>query len=450
MISPDGNSEGGMKNQRTQLVKYAMLFTNIITIIFITGFVYYTSARIYEFYVARDFLASVNAIPWKPQLILTKVLFLLCLLVASFIIREHYSAGHVKIEYVTVIADFFICIIIVYYLDFNYNGILFWVFANGLSYIANMKGKLAVTVLAVLSFVATSYDLISIRINLYSFSDYITFYNANTQQYLFGLLNGLTLTNLLLFIMFCTFVIQTQKGTIDEVNQLYDQLSDANQELKSANIKLEKYADIKEKMGQTKERNRLAREIHDTLGHTLTGIAAGVDACITVIDDSPETTKQQLEVISNVTRDGLNEIRRSVNQLRPDALERFSLDEAIGKMIEDINGMATTRVYFTSDIDNLKFDEDEENAIYRVIQESVTNSMRHGHASQIWIQINKDYSDFHIHIKDDGIGCKEIKKGFGTRHIIERVEMLNGSVSFDGSNGFETEVVIPIRWGESL
>jgi len=449
MISVDGSSEGKMRDERIQFVKYAMLIINIITIIFIAGFVFYTTTRIYDFYMARDFLTSVDAIPWKPQEIFDKILFLLCLLTVSFIIREHFSSGNAKIEYMTLITDFFFSIIIVYFLDFNYNGILFWVFANGLSYIANMKGKLAVTVLAVLSFVATSYDLISIRLHLYSFSDYITFYNANTQQYLFACLNGLTLTNLLLFIMFCTFVIQTQRGTIDEVNKLYGRLSETNEELKAANIQLEKYADIKEKMGQTKERNRLAREIHDTLGHTLTGISAGLDACIATIDASPETTRQQLEVISSVTREGLTEIRRSVNQLRPDALERFSLEEAIGKMIVDINSMATTRVYFESNISNLKFDEDEENAIYRVIQESVTNSMRHGHASQIWIRIEKGYSELHISIKDDGIGCKELKKGFGTTHIAERVEMLNGAVLFDGSNGFETDVVIPIRWGET-
>lgn len=439
-----------MRNQRIQVVKYAMFIINVITVVFVAGFVYYTTIRICEYYMARNFLASVNAVPFKPQLIFTEVLVLLCLLAISFIVREHFSSGNVKIEYMTIIADFFFSIIIVYLLGFNYNGILFWVCANGISYIANMKGKLIVTVLAVMSFVVTSYDLISIRMNVFSISDYIGFYNANTQQYLFAILSFLNLINILLFIMFCAFVIQTQKGAIDEVNELYDRLSETNKELKAANTQLEKYADIKEKMGQTKERNRLAREIHDTLGHSLTGISAGIDACIAVIDYSPETIKQQLEVISSVTRQGIDEVRRSVNQLRPDALERFSLEDAISKMIMDINSMATTKVYFESDIANLKFDEDEENAIYRVIQESVTNSMRHGHAGQIRIRIDKECSDLHINIKDDGVGCREFKKGFGTRHIIERVQMLNGTVSFHGDNGFETDVVLPIRWGGNI
>lgn len=95
-----------------------------------------------------------------------------------------------------------------------------------------------------------------------------------------------------------------------------------------------------------------------------------------------------------------------------------------------------------------QFDEDEENAIYRVVQESMTNSVRHSHAKNVYITIKKKYSDIYISIKDDGIGCTDMKKGFGTRHIVERIKLLNGTVEFDGSDGFTTNVVIPIRWGE--
>ena len=98
---------------------------------------------------------------------------------------------------------------------------------------------------------------------------------------------------------------------------------------------------------------------------------------------------------------------------------------------------------------NLKFDEDEEMAIYRVIQESMTNAIRHGKADKIWITIKKDSSDVILQIRDNGIGCKEIKSGFGTRHIKERIGMLGGKVTFDGNKGFTVEARIPIRWGET-
>ena len=69
-----------------------------------------------------------------------------------------------------------------------------------------------------------------------------------------------------------------------------------NNELKNLNEQLKEYADIREKMGETRERNRLAREIHDTLGHTLTGLSVGLDACVVTSDIDLEATKKQLRL----------------------------------------------------------------------------------------------------------------------------------------------------------
>ena len=94
---------------------------------------------------------------------------------------------------------------------------------------------------------------------------------------------------------------------------------------------------MSEKIAEDKERKRLAREIHDTLGHALTGIAAGVDACIAMIDINPEATKKQLMVISKVVRQGIVDVRNSLNKLRPGALEQHGFKGAIENMIEDMD-----------------------------------------------------------------------------------------------------------------
>lgn len=155
-----------------------------------------------------------------------------------------------------------------------------------------------------------------------------------------------------MFVVYCVNIINQQQGNLDEIHALNEQLQDVNEQL-------QEYSVMAEKMAETRERNRLAREIHDTLGHTLTGIAAGIDACLATIGTSPRQTKDQLELISKVTRDGIKEIRRSVSQLRPDALERFSLEYAISKMVSDMNAVSGARVYFDCQVKNLKFDEDE-------------------------------------------------------------------------------------------
>ena len=248
--------------------------------------------------------------------------------------------------------------------------------------------------------------------------------------------------NVILFVAYCVNIINEQQGNIDEIHGLNEKLHDVNEQL-------QKYSLMAEKMAETRERNRLAREIHDTLGHTLTGISAGIDACIAIISISPEQTKKQLELISKVTRDGIKDIRRSVSELRPDALDRFSLEFAINKMVTDINAVSETRVYFDCRVSNLKFGEDEENAIYRVVQEGITNAIRHGQAKEIWVTMKMEKEDILIQIKDNGIGCKEMKSGFGTKHMKERIRMLNGAVTFDGSDGFIVNARIPIRRGET-
>lgn len=438
-----------MKTKRIEisLVKYLMLFLNWVTVTAVTGFVLVTTDIIRDSYVARDFIDRVEAIPRRPGMIFAACALLMGILTCTFIMRDivHFKNG--KLEAGSLVFDFVISIAIVSLLNFNYNGILLWVFANVIFYTKNSSGQFVFMLLAVLSFVGTDYGLVSVNYPLYNIQDYISCYEAGQQSYILGVYNVLVSLNMVIFIIFCVFVIQEQRGTIQEVNELYGKLSVANEELQQANIQLQKYADMKEKMGQTKERNRLAREIHDTLGHTLTGISAGIDACIAMIDIAPDKTKSQLEVISGVTREGIQEIRRSVSQLRPDALERLSLESAIQKLVKDTNTLTKTKVTFDCQVRPLHFGEDEEKAIYRVIQESLTNAMRHGQAAQVEIRMWRRDGDVRLTIQDNGVGCEKIKPGFGTEHIKERIALLNGTVVFDGSHGFLVDATIPIRWG---
>lgn len=435
-----------MSDKRIRYVKYIMLMINIAAVSFPAVFIYMTTEKICDFYTARNFIGRTNAIPKKPELILyTTILLLVCLLV-SFLLREFVYQEKMSFIYSSLAFDFLTSCVLMIVLNFNYNGILFWVFANIIYYVQD-KVKMIFMLLSILIYVGTDHEFLTINYNLYSINDYVSYYNAHMQQYLIGGYNVLISLNIIIFIVFCIYVIQTQQGIIEKVNYLYSQLSQKNDELENANEELKQFADIKEKMGKTKERNRLAREIHDTLGHTLTGISAGIDACITMIDSNPQVTKKQLEVISKVTRDGIGEIRRSVNELRPDALERLSLESAISNMIEDMTSVTQAEVFFQCE-SNLKFDEDEENTIYRIVQESITNALRHGKANKIWVTIRKEDSELHLQIQDNGIGCADMKKGFGIKHMQERIQMLHGTVTYKSENGFLVEAVIPIRWGE--
>lgn len=437
-----------LSNIKSIHIRCLMLIMNIVAILFVTLLIYFTNKNICTYYIAREFLETVEAIPFYPSTLVWMSAVLLGLLVMTFIIRDIIYPNNNTVIFSTIIMDFVMSLLTVYVLNFNYNGILFWVFASCVSYTKGIRGRFVLMFLAIATFLIADYELLAINYQLFSIKDYIGYYDSNIQQSLMGLYNVLVSINIILFIVYCIYVIQEQRGTINEVKTLYKKLSLVNDELQNANIELQNYAIMKEKMGETKERNRLAREIHDTLGHTLTGISAGIDACMTTLVKSPETTKKQLEVISQVTRQGILDIRRSVNELRPDALSRLSLEYAVSKMIADMNAVTNTKVYFECHVSKLKFDEDEENAIYRVIQESLTNAIRHGKASEIEIEMKKEYNEILLTIKDNGVGCKNIVHGFGTKHILERIHRLNGTVTFEGSNGFMVNARIPIRWGE--
>ena len=430
-----------MKNKYMHFIRILFLGINVFSVAGICGFIYFTTLRICTEDNGRKFIGQVEAIPKYPQTICTVCGVLLAILVMDMILRERKFQENGKGITVTLGLDFLCSLGIIYMLDFNYNGVLLLVAANAVVYIKNRRWTFPVLSASAVVFLVADYDLISVTYNLYSVRSYIQYYSGTTQQFLLGTYNILISANILIFILYCVNIILSQNHAIEEARQ-------RSENLQTVNTQLKQYNQMTEKMVETRERNRMAREIHDTLGHTLTGISAGVDACIAIIDEKPEQTKKQLELVSKAVRSGIKDVRRSVSELRTDALERFQLEEAIRDMVSEINSLAGVEVSFESNVKPLKFSEDEENVIYRIIQEGITNAIRHGYADHIWIKAEKEDGILELKIKDDGIGCKDIKKGFGTKHMKERVSMLGGTISFSGEDGFLIDARIPIRWGE--
>ena len=141
------------------------------------------------------------------------------------------------------------------------------------------------------------------------------------------------------------------------------------------NVELKNYANLTEKIGEDNERKRISREIHDTLGHALTGISAGVDACIAIIDIDPEKTKQQLLLVSDVVRMGIKDVRRSLyTSCARAVLEDSTLKDGLTKMIAEYEGVSNLKIDLYYKWDNVDIENTKEDIIFRMIQESITNS----------------------------------------------------------------------------
>lgn len=397
---------------------------------------------------ARNFLENITYLPLESvrMTVITFVAFFLLLLIIEMRGRKKKNAVFAFCIYGM---ELLLCLIIIRCLYIGYNGIILLVVADIVTSIRDKHNRALFLVIMGLLYIFSDYNIISIYFKMISFQEFLNVYNSNISMILMGVRNMLVSLNILVFIVYMIILMRNQMKENARIALLNIQLETANAKLKEMNAQLQDYAQMQEKMGETKERNRIAREIHDTLGHTMTGLSAGIDACIAMIDFSVDETKKQLNKISKVARQGIQDIRRSVNKLRPDALEHLNLEAAMEKMMEEMMEVSDVQIRYECEVPALKFNPDEEDAIYRVVQEGITNSIRHGKATNIDVHIKKENKWLVLSIQDDGVGCEEIKSGFGLIHIRERIQMLNGEVTYDGSHGFHIEAKIPIRWGEN-
>ncbi len=431
----------GIKNiklhQRHRML-ILMGLLNFIVTIFITTTICLTQRRIIMQQNARGYLERFISPPMEYPTRCIMVFGTFFVLLYCIFIKNQKVKIERKYYVFLYIVEITAAIIIMLGMDMAYNGIVFLVVAEIIYDIEEEWNRIIFLVAAVFIYLVCSYNLISILSPMNSFETWVSFYDAGTQKLFLALKTTFEVTNMILFFVYILIILLERRNENKRIKVL-------NQRLHVVNEQLQNYALERELMGETKERNRLAREIHDTLGHILTGISVGVEAAIVLIDIAPEQAKEQLSNIADMANRGLNDVRRSVRKLKPDTLEKESLDGAIRDMIDTMSKGTNTKIYFVTEEKNLHFQEDEEDAVYRTVQESVTNAIRHGHATEIWIHFTIKEGVFTIIVKDNGTGCDEIIEGFGLKHIRERIELLNGTVQFESLGGFYTIAQIPIR-----
>lgn len=391
--------------------------------------------------LSRDFLSSLNYIPENPGLIFfeTLILFSCVIVLMNFFdyrVKEYPFENLLFLSIETILGFF-----IMKSLYFSYNGIIYLIFCDALFRFKENKYVKWLTIPLSLLLIISNYDFFNTLFPLVNADAYFEVYTSTTRGLLQVGINFLDIINLLFFILFLMIYIANE---VQENERMTQELIMVHQ----VNHELENYAAVSEKIAEDKERKRLAREIHDTLGHALTGIAAGVDACIAMIDINPEATKKQLMVISKVVRQGIVDVRNSLNKLRPGALEQHGFKGGIENMIEEFTSVSDLTISLDYRLDKVDFENTKEDILFRVIQESVTNAVRHGDATHIDISLYIEDNSLYLKIQDNGQGCEEIHYGFGLKQMKERLGMINGKVAYDGHHGFLTIVTIPLQEGE--
>lgn len=230
---------------------------------------------------------------------------------------------------------------------------------------------------------------------------------------------------------------------ITEYKKMNRELSVKNQKLEMANAELKKYASTVKELAVSKERNRFARDLHDSVGHTMSLLISIVSSCIVSFEDKKGNIKQSLDQILAIAQEGLSELRRSVYGLNSENLSTFDLINRLKDLIKKYEQSGIkVNLAVEGDADNSsKFNEE----IYSICKECLSNALKHGQPNQVEVIIGLFKSVIRVFIIDDGAGCKKVKKGMGLTGIERRVASLNGYLSYgsDGEKGFSVHIEIP-------
>ncbi len=228
-----------------------------------------------------------------------------------------------------------------------------------------------------------------------------------------------------------------------EARQRAEQLT---AELEAANRQLAEYATQAEELATSKERNRLAREIHDNLGHYLTVINVQLEAARLLQSTNPERALEALHKAQTLAQEGLAAVRHSVAALRESPLGDRPLPEAIAALVAE-----TRTAGLVAELDvrgrPRRLEANAELTLYRAVQEGRTNVRTHARASRV--DLTLDYDDpagVRLVVQDNGVGSAAgLNGGFGLLGVRERVELLGGRVDTDSGpgRGFRLMVVVP-------
>ena len=243
-----------------------------------------------------------------------------------------------------------------------------------------------------------------------------------------------------IFIIVFTQMAVNEERARSEVEQLARDLGTANQSLRE-------YALQVEELTITRERNRLAREIHDGLGHYLTTIYMQVQAARAIMKGDPLKAQEALNTAQNLTQEALVDVRRSVAALRGSLNQGLTLTEEIEKLLKACENMGISGEMKVMGAPRVLSPQSQW-AVYRAVQEGINNTCKHARASQVSVML--DYSrvdQVRLVVQDDGQGAAQLEGGFGLIGMRERVHLLNGEfqiVTAPGE-GFRLEVCIPDR-----
>ena len=198
----------------------------------------------------------------------------------------------------------------------------------------------------------------------------------------------------------------------------------------------------------------MARDIHDTLAQGFTGVIVQLEAVADAISRSkPKKVNKCLQRASELARRSLNEARRSVHALRPQALQKHNFWDALKDTTKNIAAGTALHTTFAAQGKLPDLPERWQENVLRIGQEALTNTLKHAHARKFETRLTYKAKEFRMELRDDGDGfkVKDRHDGVGLTGMRERVEQMGGQLKITSARGRGTKitVVLPCN-GESM
>ena len=215
-------------------------------------------------------------------------------------------------------------------------------------------------------------------------------------------------------------------------------------ELQTAHRQLRDYAGQVKELAVSKERNRLAREMHDTMGHRLTVAAVQLEGAQRLIPSDPERAARMVGTVRDQVREALSELRRTVATLRTPLEADLSLPHALARLAAGFDEATGLTVHLALAEDMPDLPHTHRLALYRAAQEALTNVQRHAQAQDVWLQLSRQDREVLLSVSDNGVGTSPGAGpiGFGLRGMRERAAQLGGQVALESRPGGGTQLSV--------
>ncbi|GJM42198.1 MAG: hypothetical protein DHS20C20_24800 [Ardenticatenaceae bacterium] len=386
-----------------------------------------------------SFINNPNRVP-NDYLLILQTVFTALLLIYLFIpnFQKWFAHGFIPLTLVALSAGPIVNVYAANWLYLRENAVPSTALSTGVSVEFLHAGQLYIWMIIALVLVSTHYS-VKVILAFVGGTSFLALGLAAWQQELYGLDIAPTVAGVaswLTIFLFAGYYI----------HQLTKSIRQQQVELAERNAQLADYASALEQLTITRERNRLARELHDTLAHTLSAVEMQLKALDVLIPQNPDAAKQHLADTRSLTRNGLQAARRALHDLRAKPVEEFGLLLALERLAQQAARRTEATPSVTLPPQLMHVPATVEQQLYRIAEEAVNNIVRHANASRFWLELKINTPmQLQLSVRDDGVGfdVKEVPNGrYGLNGIRERAALINASVSIKSTPGEGSSVQI--------